>query len=263
MNPAVSSKPGVIETNARSKRGGLFARARRDRFYLVMAAAMLLATAVGFAPTFYLRAASDVPALPLRLHVHGAAFTLWFILLLTQTILIEKRSVRLHRRLGLIGGVLAVVMVASGLVVLHAIVQEADPTEAGIAAIAPLIWGNITILAAFSAFVILALIYRRRPAVHKRLMLLASISISGQALSRVGQIGILKLSDVRFVNDAIYGLGGMALLLLILAGHDMVTRRRLHAAVGIGAPMLLTAIIVTGLVIPNSSLAHALILWFR
>lgn len=241
----------------------LAGRVRRDRFYLVMAAVLLLATAVGFAPTFYFRAAFDVPELPLRLHLHGAVFTMWVILFMTQTTLIEKRSVRLHRRVGQFGAVLAVAMVVSGLMILQAIAREATPTDAGIAAVSPLIWGNLTILAAFSAFVLLGLLNRRRPAVHKRLMLLASVSISSQALSRVGQIGFLKLSDVRFVNDAIYGLGGMALLLALLIAHDVFTRGRPHKAVAIGAPALLGAIVVTGLVIPSSSFGQLVVLWLR
>lgn len=86
-----------------------------------MAATPLLIDIVGFAPTFFLRNFfhPEVPALPLRTHAHGLLFTSWFVLLLLQSILIRRDSVRYRRRLGVAGGALAVAMVVSGLVTLY------------------------------------------------------------------------------------------------------------------------------------------------
>src|SRR6187200_2533771 len=65
---------------------------------------------LGFAPTYYLRPVSAGP-IPAYLHVHGAAMTAWFLLLLVQTALIAARRRGAHRRLGIAGACVAVVIV--------------------------------------------------------------------------------------------------------------------------------------------------------
>jgi hypothetical protein len=51
------------------------------------------------------------------LHVHGAVFSLWVLLLITQTSLVAAKRVDVHRRLGLLGFGLACVMVVLGVLV--------------------------------------------------------------------------------------------------------------------------------------------------
>ena len=79
---------------------------------------MLTLVVVGFARTFYARpffGAIDEPTrsaeLPRHLMLHGLVMTSWFALVVTQTLLIAKRNVALHRRLGIAGAALAVLVV--------------------------------------------------------------------------------------------------------------------------------------------------------
>src|ERR1041385_1012392 len=69
---------------------------------------------LGFAPTYYL--ARGVQASPPRLiiHLHGAAFSCWILLLVTQTSLVSAGRVDIHRRLGIAGFFLACLMVILG-----------------------------------------------------------------------------------------------------------------------------------------------------
>jgi hypothetical protein len=54
-----------------------------------MAALMLATVFIGFAPTYYLAGVFQAP-LPNRLiHVHGAAFSCWMLLLIVQTSLVS------------------------------------------------------------------------------------------------------------------------------------------------------------------------------
>src|SRR3954466_5263426 len=97
------------------------ARARHPAFFPAMSALLLVIVFVGFAPTYYLRPAAARP-LPIYLHLHGAALTLWFSLLLVQTGLIASGRRALHRRLGLGGAALgAVIAVLTPFVVIWAI----------------------------------------------------------------------------------------------------------------------------------------------
>jgi len=85
-----------------------------DLFFSGMAVVSLLAVLVGFARTYFLAGIFRAPLPNLLVHIHGAAFTLWIVLFVCQIGLVSVRRVALHRRIGLIGFVLAMVMIALG-----------------------------------------------------------------------------------------------------------------------------------------------------
>ena len=72
---------------------------------------LLLATVViGFAPIFCLAGVFRAPLPSPMVHVYGAVFSSWMLLLLVQTGLISAKRVSWHRSLGLAGFLLARVM---------------------------------------------------------------------------------------------------------------------------------------------------------
>jgi len=228
-----------------------------------MAVLMLIITAVGFAPTYYLRSQFNGPLLTPVLSIHGVFCSLWVLMFLIQTSLIAASQVRFHRRLGLFSVILAGLLVASSLLVLYEVIQTSDDLAGSMSWIAPLVWGNLVILTAFSLFVGLGVVFRRRPDTHNRLMLLATVSMMGQPLVRIGQIPAIKISDVRITNDAIYGFGGLAVLLLIILAHDVYRRGRPHRVVAIGAPAFLGGMVLITNLVANTSAGRAFILWFE
>src|SRR5688572_25157119 len=91
------------------------------RFYGGIAIAAAVVTLAGFAPTYYLRFLDGGPSGTISggpfstlLHVHGALFTAWMLLFITQTALISSRRVAVHRRLGIVGAILAAAMIPAG-----------------------------------------------------------------------------------------------------------------------------------------------------
>ncbi len=112
MKTLTAGKSG-IESSARIKSR----RQRERRFYTGMAIAFLMIVFVGFAPSYYLKPyfGTPPPLTPL-LHFHGLVFSSWIVLLLVQTLLIATNRITLHRRLGIAGGLLAVLMVIVGTV---------------------------------------------------------------------------------------------------------------------------------------------------
>src|SRR5260370_3968211 len=90
------------------------AQRRERRFFTGMCVAIAITVFVGFAPTFYLRPFfHPEPLIPLLI-LHGLIFTAWIVLLLIQTTLIATKRTRIHRRLGIAGAVLAVLLLLIG-----------------------------------------------------------------------------------------------------------------------------------------------------
>jgi hypothetical protein len=193
-------------------------------FYGGMAVVMALTVLAGFAPTYYLRLVSDAPHATLTggpftplVHVHGALFTAWVVLFIVQTALISSRKVAMHRKLGVAGAVLAAAMVVAGTSIAIATAARGSAPP-GMDPKAFLIIPLFDMIL-FSIFVIAALAKRRDKETHKRLMLLAYISILVAAVGRLP--GVLALGPPGFF--------GLTFLFVIAAGiYDFVSRRRVH-----------------------------------
>jgi hypothetical protein len=206
-------------------------------FYSGMAVALALTVFGGFAPTYYARLLSGPRAtisggpITTLVHLHAALFTAWVLLFLTQTALVAARRVALHRRLGVAGGVLAAAMVVAGtaLTVASAKRGGAPPGADPLAFMAIPLFDMIV----FSGFVTAALLLRRDKEAHKRLMLLAYITIVVAAVARLP--GVLPLGPPGF-----FGLGFSFALLAV--AYDLVTRRRVHKAYAWGVPLLVASV---------------------
>ena len=195
---------------------------RDRRFFAGMSVAVAATVAGGFAPTYYLRPLVAAPALPLSIHVHGALFTTWVLLFVTQTSLVAARRTDLHKRLGIGGAVLAAAMVVSGTFVAIDSARKARPAL-GVLAAAPPLFVLVIPLASVVVFTILVglgLYYRRRAETHKRLMLLATIALLPPAL---GRIRILNAVG----PQAFFGV--TILFIVAIVGYDFWTRRRVYA----------------------------------
>src|SRR5215813_15489058 len=72
-------------------------------FFSSMSVLMLLTVFFGFARTYYLAGIFRAPLPSLIIHIHGAAFTCWILLLVTQTSLVASDRTDIHRRLGIAG----------------------------------------------------------------------------------------------------------------------------------------------------------------
>jgi hypothetical protein len=198
-------------------------KAGRDRwFFTGMATAVIATVAAGFAPTYYLKPLFATPALPLSIHVHGALFTAWVLLFAAQASLVAANRTDLHRRLGVIGAVLAVAMVVSGLVVAIASARAAHPALGELASAPPLFVLVIPFasVVVFTILVGLGLYYRRRAETHKRLMLLATIALLPPALGRIRVLNAVG-------PQAFFGV--TVLFIVAVVVYDYWTRRRVHA----------------------------------
>ena len=170
-------------------------------FYSGAAMLLLVLMLIGF-QQFYVhaRAFPNRPlAPPIRnlLIAHGVAMTAWVVLLLAQPLLIVNRRLRVHMLLGKIGAVLAGCIFFLGLWVGIAAPKVAPP-EVRLWNLpykhfmaVPLI--SITI---FAAFVVAGIWNRRRPEVHRPMMLLATLAVIPAALDRIDALSSLYRNTV-------------------------------------------------------------------
>lgn len=224
------------------KRIKLPASLRGERlFFSAMAALFVAAVFVGFAQTFYLYSHVAFPAWkkafapphPLIVYVHGTVLSAWFLLLITQTTLIASHNVRLHRRLGIAGFVLAclVVLVSFGTLCEH-LARAFSPGDPRIAGHGGGSFTTIFDLVVFAVLVYFGYRYRSNPAAHKRLMLIATVGILPPALARWP---VLIHGHFQIALNVTYG------LLLLIVIYDILSRKRVHPAT-FGAGLLYIAL---------------------
>ena len=167
---------------------------------LFAAAAVLfpLIVIAGFARTYYLRGYFGAPPVPAIVHLHGLAMTAWVGLFVAQVWLVSSRRVRLHQRLGYGGIALAAAVVVTGLATaLRAGKYGFTAAPPGIPSLAFMIVPLFDLIM-FAIFLGAALYYRRRPAAHKRLMLLTALNFLPPALARIPVAPLLALGPVWF-----------------------------------------------------------------
>lgn len=170
---------------------------QRSRFYVLIALIAAAIVFVGFARTFFLNAFFAQNNLGTLRIVHGTVFSLWLVLLLAQTTLVARRRTDLHRRLGVFGFVLALLMIILGLMLAF------NAAKYGFHAPGlppPLIFVAVPFfdIVVFAALIAAAFYYRRKPEIHKRLIIVATISILPPALARLCLLSPVLMKTLPF-----------------------------------------------------------------
>jgi hypothetical protein len=194
------------------------ARSQDRRFYSGMALLIAAIVFAGFSRSFYLSPWLDGPALsPLRI-VHGLVFSAWIVLFVAQTALVAGGRRDIHRRLGVVGAVLAAAMLVVGTVLAIGNAREGRAPP-GVPPLPFLIIPLFDMLV-FAPLVAAAVWYRRRSETHKRLMLIATISLMAAPVAR--------LPTALAAAGPLFYFGVVDLLLLTGVLYDLATRRKVH-----------------------------------
>ncbi len=214
-------------------------RSEAPRFYVGIAIVSTLIAFVGFFPTYWLQLANGTfVGAPIR-HIHGALFFTWYLFFLSQTIFVASHRVTTHRAWGMAGISLATAMAISMLLVIIDGIQAAELLGIGDAvrrfSILP-----FSTFVLFTAFLTLAIVNVRKPDLHKRFMVLASVPLLQAAMARIfltllappGQIGPPPMV-VTVAPGAV-----VDLLLVAAMVYDKRTRGRIHPVYLIGVPLV-------------------------
>lgn len=202
-----------------------------EYFYLGMAILIAVVVVYGFSNTIVgnlLRPQHPAIPRPRIVYLHAALFLSWIVLFVAQTALVRARNVRLHRRLGEFGVVLGISMFWVGLVTAIAmrnfrITHDSTETAAFLAI-------PINDLLDFTIAFALALYWRQKPEIHRRLMLFATIALTGAAFARF---------PLAMMNIPWFFYVGTDLLFGAAAVRDLVTIRRIHPVYLYGVPAVM------------------------
>lgn len=254
-NPTLERPMAIpLDPNMASASPRVSARRRDNRFYTTMGVVAFVVAMVGFNSTGRRALAGTGSFTPL-VEVHGALFLAWLILFIAQSRLIGGGRIALHRRLGVFGGALALAMIVVGY---HASIEAArrgfkiDRLHDPLAFLVfPL--GDLT---AFTVLVTLALLFRKRPMAHKRLMLLATAGALMNAPLAHFIADFRSFDTMPFVIIL-----PMLLLLSASAMYDKVTLGKIHPVSLWGAlGLFVFANLRAGLIGPSAAW-HSLARW--
>jgi hypothetical protein len=208
--------------------------------WVAIGAAVIAAT--GFARTYYLRSLFHAPVLPPPVQIHGAIMTLWCVGFVVQTWLIEARQIRLHERLGICMAALAAIIVLLGeILTVNGVAREGRLHQIG--KFHYLLGINSVNLLLFAVLVGLGIAFRGKPDLHKRLMVLAAVTLLAPAVARI----VLLFSHKPLPQFlAFYA----CILLCVVV--DTVRHRRLHPVFVIGGLVVIAAFQLSYLAVQTS-----------
>ena len=215
-------------------------RVKNDRiFYTIMGLAIAATIFWGFSASFYLSrwltAPPTTPPWTPLLYLHGGIFTAWMALLVVQPLLIGRRNIGLHRRIGYAGAAVAAAMVVVGNVTAVAAMHGGFRGLGD-----PYVFYAVPFFAinSFAVAIGFAVAWRNRAEAHKRLMMLANVGILGAAIARVPLTPIQSGAPFTFI---------FLPNLITLAGivYDWRTRGRVHRVwIWGGLAMLVSQIVM-------------------
>ncbi len=202
-------------------RGGLVDR----YFYFFLSLVVAGVVVAGFSQTvdrFLIHAA---PPRPVLLWIHGAAFSGWVVFFILQSALVRVRKVSLHRTLGWFGAALGAMMVTLGTVTAVVMgrfdaLQLHQPNPAFLSV-------SFFDMLAFGTLLGLAIVWRTKPELHRRFLVLATCGLLSAAVARF---------DYVFDHRLFYLCVDVVMLLGV--ARDLLVDRRVHKVYLYGIPAL-------------------------
>ena len=151
------------------------------RFYIGMALAAILLSVAGFGPSIIDPSRRRVP-LPLTplVTTHAIVSGAYLLLFLTQATLVAAGRTAVHRRMGIVGAMLAVAWIVLGYVTSIQYARRGFDLSGDVIGqfdVPGTLVFQLGDLVSFGILVAAGFWFRRRPDIHKRLMLLATVTL--------------------------------------------------------------------------------------
>lgn len=205
------------------------AKLRKSPFFSLLGLAMLIMAVAGFWPQYFSALTGRAPAPSAQfwlIHVHAALFTGWLILYTSQAALVMMGRTRVHLRLGpwltAYGVAIAAVGIYAALLLAHQFGVRQNDFDAA----AEFVFFPLIDMLYFAGFLAAAVVWRRRPDLHKRAMLVATFSIAVVGVGRL--VGRLPFESA-FIWQPLN-----LLPLLAAIAYDLWAGRRMYTVLIVG-----------------------------
>jgi hypothetical protein len=203
-------------------------------FYFFMSLLITVVVAFGFSQTVDMNLIHPTIPRPFLLYVHAAVFTGWLAFFILQSALVRTSNVRIHRGLGTLGiamGIgIPVLGVATTLTMTRFDIEQLHSPTAATDMIVPLFD-----MVAFTSTFILAIYWRKKPELHRRLILVATCALTAAGFGRF-PAWILPTSIFY---------AGVDLLILLGVTRDLMVNRRIHPVYAYVLPAFIVGQTVT------------------
>ena len=195
-------------------------------FYFLMSLLLAGIVTAGFSRTVNGNLFHPALPRPFLLWIHAAAFSGWIAFYIFQSALVRTHNVKWHRFFGWFGAGLAALMVPLGITISIIMARfdavqlhQPDPTFLSIPFLDML---------GFGVIVSLAIAWRKKPEVHRRLLFIATCSLLDAAFARF---------DFIFNNRLFFP--ALDLVILLGVARDLLVNRRVHEVYRYALPMLI------------------------
>ncbi len=203
-------------------------------FYFFMSMLIAVVVAFGFSQTIDMNLIHPSIPRPFLLYVHAAVFTGWLVFFILQTALVRTSNVQIHRTLGTFGiamGIgLPVLGVATALTMTRFDIEKLHNPTAATDMIVPFFD-----MVAFASTFSLAIYWRKKPELHRRLILASTCALTAAGFGRF-PAWILP-QNIFYV--------GVDLLILLGVTRDLIVSRKIHAVYAYVLPLFMVGQTVT------------------
>ena len=223
---SISQTAGVRPALSVSGRGGLVDR----YFYLSMGFVTAGVVYAGFSQTVGMNLFHAAVPRPLILWFHGAAFSSWVLFFILQSALVRTRNVRVHRALGWFGAALGTAMVVLGFTTSVIMTRFDMRVLHEVTGTAEFLVIPFYDMIAFGTLFGLAILWRKKPDLHRRLLFLATVGLLDAAFGR-----FQYLFDSNLFAVCVWG------VMLLGPIRDWIVDKRVHRLYLIALPCVIVA----------------------
>ena len=222
IGPAVSPEK-KLNTTTLTGRNGILNR----YFYFAMSLLVAAIVVAGFKRTVNDNLFHPAVPRPFILWIHGSAFAAWVIFFICQSTLVRIHKVSWHRFFGWFGAGLATVMVPLG-VTTAIIMARFDKVQLHQPDTDAFLIIPFYDMIAFGATIALAIYWRKRPEMHRRLVFIATCGLLDAAFGRF---------DYLFDHNLFFPC--LDLVIVLGVARDLLVDRRVHKVYLWALPLLM------------------------
>ena len=211
-----------LSTTAVTGRNGILNR----YFYFAMSLLVAAIVVSGFKRTVNDNLFHPAVPRPFILWIHGSAFATWVIFFICQSTLVRIHKVSWHRFFGWFGAGLATVIVPLG-VTTSIVMTRFDKVQLHQTGIDAFLSIPFYDMIAFGVCIALAIYWRKRPELHRRLVFIATCGLLDAAFGRF---------DYLFDHNLFFPC--LDLVILLGVARDLLVDRRVHKVYLYALPLL-------------------------